>query len=149
MGDLVTDKEVSDFMSSQVVRATYDDNNDGTVDGDSLKLIVATSEGLFKANVRGIYELPLATNPTGVDPFAKHVVLQIIHCQSIKRFPELFRTTASTVCEDVTKLLEQIRKGELKLDHPLIQATHAASMPSADSLPARGYEYLEPGGCDD
>jgi hypothetical protein len=139
MGTIVSDQEVSDFMSSQVVRATYDDNNDGTVDADSLKIIVDTSEGLFFATVRGIYQLPLQG---AIDAFDKLVVLQIIHCQSIKRFPELFRNDTK-VCDDVAELLKGIRKGELKLAHPLLEADQAATGPSVDSLPARGYEHLE------
>lgn len=140
MGAIVSDQEVQEFLSSQIVRATFDHDNDGTIDGSSLSLIVTTSEGLFLANIRGTYELPLLAT---VDAFAKHVVLQIIHCQCIKLFPELFRT-GLTVCEEVAKLLEQIRKGELKLNHPLVQAEQAASVLCADSLPSRRYDALEP-----
>lgn len=141
MGAIVSDAEVTAFMSSPIVKATFDDDNDGVVDASSLAIIVDTSEGLFFANIRALYELPLSVP---IDPFAKHVVLQIIHCQCIKRHPELFRATAASICEEVAELLKQLRKGELRLNHPLLAPANAATGPAVDSIASRDLELLEP-----
>lgn len=142
MGVIVTRANVEDFMSSPVVRDTYDDNGDGNIDSGALEQIIELAEGMFFATIRGIYELPLVAP---VDPFAKHVVLQLVHCQSIRRFPERFRNGLK-VCEHVKELLTDIRKGNLKLDHPLKSDGRG---PVADSLPGRCYEALEMGHDDD
>ena len=139
MGLIVSNDDVENFMSSPVVKATYDDNNDGTVDLASLGIIIDTSEALFFGTIRGIYALPLV-GP--IDPLAKHIVLQLVHCQSIKRFPEIFRNDTK-VCEDAEKLLDQLRSGELKLAHPFLQGPDATNGPSVDSELPRGYGLLE------
>lgn len=138
MGIIVNPDEVKLFLSTKVVERTYDDNNDGTIDGPSLLLIIDVSEGLFLATIRGLYELPLVAP---VDPFAKQVVLQLVHCQSIKRHPEVFRQDSKSVCDDVEMLLKQIRSGDLQLDIPL---RDGSTGPVAGSLTPRGYERLEP-----
>lgn len=124
MGAIVTQAEVEKYLSTPVVRATYDDNNDGGIDGPSLAIIIASSEALFLAHLRGLVPLPL-TAP--IDPFAKDIVFQIVHCKSIKRFPEIFRQ-GNSVCEEVEKLLEKIRKGELKIDTAAPPAAEATGL---------------------
>lgn len=132
MGAIVSEAEVTAFFSTGIVRATYDDDNDGGVDTASLALIIDTSEALFLAHVRGLVPVPLVAP---VDPFAKYVVLQIIHCQSIKRFPEIFRQGLK-VCEEVNELLKQIRKGELQLGGGAVPVADTSG-PAAYSMPNR------------
>jgi hypothetical protein len=131
VGAIVTQQEVEYFLSTAIVRSTYDDDNDGGIDTASLALIIETSEGLFLAHVRGIIPVPLALP---IDAFAKHVVLSIIHCQSIKRFPEVFRK-GLTVCADVAELLKQIRTGELQIGGQVPITDNGG--PTAYSLPNR------------
>lgn len=136
MGVLVTQQMVEDHMSSPVVKDTYDDDNNGVIDPAAMASAIDTSEAIFFGTVRGVYALPL-TAP--YDPLAIAVVLQLIHCQTIKRFPERFRNGLK-VCEDVKGLLTDIRKGNLQLAHALISGSRD---PEAFSETSRGYGALE------
>ena len=137
MSALVTLAQVEAFLSSPVVVDTLDDDNDGTIDIVAKDQVIADASALFMANARGIYETPF-TAP--IDPFVVTVILSLVHCQLVKRFPERFRAGLK-VCEDAKELLKGIRDGELVLDHPRRSET---GVPSCDSYEARGYEALEP-----
>ncbi len=141
MGAIVSQAEVEAYLSTPIVRATYDDNNDGAIDSESLRLIIEISEALFLAHVRGVVPVPL-TAP--IDPFAKYVVCQIVHCQSIKRSPEVFRQGLS-VCEEVTAILKQIRSGELQIATPPAPTVYGGG-PQAESFSSRYIRESDFGG---
>ena len=136
-GAYVTLQMVEDFLSSARAVATFDDGNDGEMDPAATGRVIADMEATFDASIRALYEMPLVAP---IDPIVPATVLQLIHCQAIKRFPEVYRG-AEHVCDDAKTILDQIRKGELTLDHPLRAGSFE---PSADSLEPRGYETLEP-----
>lgn len=135
MGVLVSEDDVTDYLSSPVVLDTMDDDNDGEIDPSVLARVVGDSEAMVFAAVRGIYELPL-TPP--IDPLLVTVSLQLVHCQLVRRFPERFRRNL-TICKDAKELLGEIRSGDMQLAHALTDNSRA---PGVDSLPARGYERI-------
>lgn len=108
---IISQAEAETFLSSSIARSTFDDNNDGSIDSSAIEQMLSISEGLFLANIRGVTPTPLVEP---IDPFAKYVVLQIFHCQCIRRFPEVFRQGLS-ICDEVKDLLKQVRSGELQV----------------------------------
>lgn len=139
-GKYVDDTIVKDYMSSAIVRATYDDNNDGVIDPGVIAQEIRLAEARFDGVARAIYAYPL-TSP--IDPLVIDIVLRLIHCRAIKRAPEVARQQGVTVCEDVEALLKDLRDGKLVLDHAL-PAGGAGLEPAAMSECPRGYDRLEP-----
>lgn len=133
---LVTQEQVEAYLSTPVVLDTLDDNNDGQIDIVAKDQVIADSSAIFMATVRGTYETPLIAP---IDPFVITVVLQLVHCQLVKRFPERFKQDL-TVCKEAKELLAGIRTNEYQLDHP---RRSDAGSPQCDSYEARGYERLE------
>lgn len=136
MGAYVDQPKVEAYLSSPVVVDTYDDNNDGAIDAAAIGRVITDAEAIFNATVRGIYELPLVGT---LDPFVETVVLQLVHCQAIRRFPERFRNGLK-VCEHVKELLTDIRKGNVQLGHPLLANARGPEVLSAEP---RNYDALE------
>jgi hypothetical protein len=134
---LVTSDQVGAYLSSQVVIDTLDDDNNGVFDPASMAQVLADSQARFLATVRGIYELPLVAP---IDPFVVTVILQIVHCQLVKRFPERFKKGVS-ICEEAKETLADIRKGELELAHPV---RGDGFVPVCGSYESRGYDALDP-----
>lgn len=137
MGEFVTTAIVEDFLSAQVVRDTYDDDNDGAFDVDAVNRHITDAEALVKGSMRGVYQLPLVAP---IDPLVVSATLQTVHCLAIRRHPERFRAKGDAICKAAQDLREDIRKGNVQLDHPLIET---ARLPSVDSFPSRGLESLE------
>jgi phage gp36-like protein len=135
---LVSGEQVEAYLSSPVVMDTLDDDNDGTIDTVAMAQVLADSQAYFLATVRGMYELPL-TAP--IDPFVVTVILHIVHCQLVKRFPERFKKGVK-ICEEAKELLQDIRKGDLQLAHPV---RGDGFTPQCASYEPRGYEKLEGG----
>lgn len=127
---IVTGAMVEDYLSTPVVVDTLDDNNDGTIDINSMARVLADAEALFLASVRGTYAMPFVAP---YDALAVTVILMLVHCQLVKRFPERFKRGVK-ICEEAKELLDQIRKGELQLDHPLKSTNDG---PECFSLPQR------------
>lgn len=133
---LVTSDQVEAYLSSPVVMDTFDDDNDGTIDSVSMAQVLSDSQAMFLASIRGLYELPLVAP---IDPFVVTVILHIVHCQAVKRFPERFKKGVK-ICEEAKELLQDIRKGDLQLAHPVRGDGFA---PQCASFDPRGYEAIE------
>lgn len=142
MAALVTGEQVEAHLSTPVVVDTLDDDNDGAIDPASLAQVIADAQAIFLASIRGIYETPLVAP---IDPFVVTVVLMLVHCQLVKRFPERFKRGVA-ICDEAKELLKGIREREYVLDHVLRSDWDA---PVCDSLPTRNYESLEPVSSDD
>lgn len=136
MADLVSREQVEAYLSLPVVVDTLDDDNNGQVDNASFNRVLTDSQAIFLASIRGTYELPL-TAP--IDPFVETVILQIFHCQLIKRFPERFKRGVK-ICDEVTELLKGIRGGDYVLAHPV---RSDGFTPQCSSKEERGYDLLE------
>lgn len=134
---LVTAAQVEAYLSSAVVTDTLDDDNEGTIDNVPRDQVMTDASAIFLASIRGAYQTPLVAP---IDPFVVTVVLHLVHCQLVKRFPERFRAGLA-VCDEAKELLKGIRTGDYQLDHP---RRSDAGSPECSSYEPRGYEALEP-----
>ena len=87
MAAYFTQSELEARVGVDVVRAIFDDNNDGTADSTPIASFIADCSSEVDSFLRPVYPLPLPVVPNEV----KRLALDVAEYRSARRFPELTR----------------------------------------------------------
>ncbi len=131
MGRYITQGDLEDYLSADVVAETLDDDNNGLPDPGAVDRIIADAENLVDRYLRGIYALPL-TGP--IDPSVVSLALNAAAAILASRHPEYVRIDGEKRKADVIAELTAIRNDEAQLAHALIAG---AGVPDVISDTAR------------
>lgn len=125
MGELIAQKDLEDRVSEDVVRRVLDDDNNGSADGDPVKLLIGTVEGHILSTLETQYDtddiiaLMAKATPTAKEKrtviMLKGLACDFAEGRVYRRHPEYGRQDGQEIIDSAQKVLDRLVKSSQTL----------------------------------
>lgn len=114
MGNYIDESDVDAELGTDVVRAIFSDAPNGATNTTSLNAFIRNAEAIVNSYLRRVYpKIPL---DAPIPDLAKFLTLEVFVGLAERRHPELVKVNGTVRFKDARAMLDQLAKGELRLD---------------------------------
>jgi len=146
VGLYIDQTKLEAFVAPHVVKQVLDDDDNGAPDASAVARCISDGEAILNGKLRGVYILPLIAP---IDTLVETISLMLASGFLAQRHAEYVRYDGGKRLEEGLKLADQLREGDMQIDHPLVGTsgtgdgdTTTGGAPDALSYTPRGFNAI-------